>query len=253
MSDLDNIKQVINKYMHRLHKSTKLKTEGYTNNNNNNNYESRPQLIKHKKNPFLIFLNNFAMYLAHVAPIILVNANITTLISHTGLDILNLWFPTDCTKYPYGSSTSSPCGNTGIPTLSGPQLEALTKNIEYLNKKNATIGGSVGGGGDDTCVKNPAAFPYNFYKDGSKESLGVGSVYLNWIISSLASTNTEVNSLIKLSIYIISSVYRINDKFKPTIDTLFILFGALLLIPVQAIWLITYISITKNEILGYCW
>ena len=134
-----------------------------------------------------VFLKTFLTSIAIIIPILIVNANIIYFLNAEP-GVINKWFPTDCKKYPFGSSTINPC-----------------ESMELLFSKVCIPIPIIGGSGAkgmygtmDKLIFGPEkptepAFPYKYY---SKNYDNVIINYFSWIIGALAKTNVGINSTI---------------------------------------------------------
>ena len=191
------LKHMTNKHIDKLGKMMKFNTQK---DEDNINFKSKPKLIKHEKSALRIFLTNFFVGFVVALLIIQVNANITYIIKN--YQNLNSWFPSVCSAYPYGTADDFPCNPGGLTPATALRLakglEAATAakaaDAEAKKAKTRDEIHSIGGGGKDGSPQLKPAIPYSFYKykadpEGHE---GLLSNFGNFIIGSLANTNTEV-------------------------------------------------------------
>ena len=274
-SHLDNIKHKLkhmaNKHIDKLSKHIKFNTLNKKDKDNNNNCEPRPKVIKPKKPALAVFWRNFWMGLVITIIIVLINANITYIIKY-GDEILNSWFPDDCKKYPYGTSNKTPCI---VPGLDVPQAEKLIRKLQGLQEKKSPKVARPSGahspkghspkapptkaaptktpakppvGGGNVQIADKAAVPYNLFDYSSEDSLGIGAIYLNGILSVLAYTNAGIYGIVKLYIGKIIKLYEnTHEKYKDLLNTLLILFGIIITAPISLVGIGTFISMSINQ------
>ncbi len=163
--------------------------------NNSSKYKSQQPAI-------LVFLKTFIICLVVITVLLLINANIMYFFT-IAPNILNKWFPTDCKKYPFGSSTINSCEtkDTKDDSLMSKFFGGSSNDSNYDidtniggNKKQAETKNSYGT--LDRLMFGPEhptdpAFPYKYY---SKNYDNVIKNYFSWIIGALTNTNIQLNT-----------------------------------------------------------
>ena len=162
----------------------------------------------------------------------LINANIIYFFT-IAPNIINKWFPTDCKKYPFGSSSINLCeakgqgymskffGGGASGSNSKDDMGADIGDYSGGNKKPAETKSSYGT--LDRLMFGPEhptepAFPYKYY---SKKYDNVIKDYFSWIIAALINTNIKINT-------VISSIFT-NETLRKCPSVILLLFGCMLL------------------------
>ena len=187
--------------------------------NNSSKYKSQEPAV-------LVFLKTFFICLVVITVLLLINANIIYFFT-IAPNIINKWFPTDCKKYPFGSSTINSCeakdgsfmskffggggsgnGKDDIGGDGGDKKPAETKN-SYGTLDRLMFG-----------PEHPTepAFPYKYY---SKKYDNVIKNYFSWIIEALTNTNIKLNT-------VISSIFT-NETLRKCPSVVLLFFGCMLL------------------------
>ena len=194
--------------------------------NNSSKYKSQQPAV-------LVFFKTFFICLLVITVILLINANIIYFFT-IAPNIINKWFPTDCKKYPFGSSSINLCEAKGQGYMSkffgggGNRKDDIGADI------GADIGGDIAGnkkqvetkssyGTLDRLMFGPEhptepAFPYKYY---SKKYDNVIKDYFSWIIAALINTNIKLNT-------VISSIFT-NETLRKCPSVILLLFGCMLL------------------------
>jgi len=182
------------------------KIDIYTRTNNKNTDISNNKLLLDPKYKFIQFFTSFFISSAVILLIVLFNSNIIFLINsvRNGEEIIDLLFPNNCISSPYG-----------------PQYLIDADGTHEVDKTNISIIRPICERINKTSTKNKSAgakWPYTQFD--SKDKINPIQDYYNFILRTVATTDTTVNTLIKKTLELSS---KVTNRFIITILGLIIL------------------------------
>lgn len=224
---INDIKELY-KYGKNKKRAEDLK-EGYK----NSDEEDEPK-IKSKNNDVLNIILTAIKMIIMLLLFFLFNGSIVYLIKEASEKVLNNTLPSKCSEAPYGTEDVEPCDTKWS--------EAMIITAEKMLKK-----GGQGRESEKKC--DNVSYPYKWYTNDTKGWIsGTFRSYLNWLIGSLAITQTNLHRHIKNFIKWVKT-REINGKplFTNSIlmpISLFILSFSLLIIKFYTFFSLIYRQIT---------
>jgi uncharacterized integral membrane protein len=174
---INEIKELY-KYSKNKKREEDLK-EGYKN--------SDEPKIKSKKNDILNIVLSAIKMIIMLLLFFLFNGSIVYLIKEASEKVLDNTLPSDCKEAPYGTKDVHPCQKG----MSEVQVMVAEKFLEENSLK-----GGQNSESEKKC--NNVSYPYKWYTNDTKGWIsGTFRRYLNWLIGSLAITQTNLHGHIK--------------------------------------------------------
>ena len=201
--------------------------------------------IASETNPFLIWIYTTLYYIVIICIVVLINCNIFFLIRHASDEkLMNLWFPTKCNEYPFGTGSNPTCPLQ--PESVAESVAALAPKLDTVfindNKKEKRYWFS------NLIYKdtiNPD-FPYDRYHKAGFSGVSTHKEITNWFVLALSDTNIYKNEFNRTCLKRLESVAD-NTFF----EYLIFCFGIILLLLIPINLVITGGKLLFNQITGF--
>ena len=195
--------------------------------------------IASETNPFLIWIYTTLYYIVIICIVVLINCNIFFLIRHASDEkLMNLWFPTKCNEYPFGTGSNPTCPLQ--PESVAESVAALAPKLDNKKEKRYWFSNLIY---KDTI--NPD-FPYDRYHKAGFSGVSTHKEITNWFVLALSDTNIYKNEFNRTCLKRLESVAD-NTFF----EYLIFCFGIILLLLIPINLVITGGKLLFNQITGF--
>ena len=212
------------------------------------NYSSLSKIVN--KNPLLDWVKKTIISIVVILFVMFINCNIIFLVKkakYETTNLIDLWFPVECDKYPYGSEDNNTCDSSSKLNKSfckggskggskGGNSKVNIDNIDNID--NNELGKMF-----DVYAYEDPPFPYNRFHNISEPSTSIDIT--NWLINSQAKTSINSNESIR-------GLFNLSSKEDTWInkvpDLIFFVFGILFLLLTPFKLLFTLFSLIYNQL-----
>lgn len=199
--------------------------------------------------PFIIWIYTTLYYIIIVCIVILINCNIYFLISYASDEkLMNLWFPTKCDDYPFGTNDNPTC-----PPINMREQLLKENNIPSNIPSEQSIPSDQSDPSDISNKwskfiykdKQNSDFPYNRFHKG--DDLSINKEITNWYVLALSDTSIFVN---RFNRSCLKKIHTVADDY-PYFKNFVFCFGILLLLLVPINLVITGFKLLVNLVSGF--